>query len=732
MKHTRLYAGLGLALAQSLLAVSTAQAQLEEVIVTAERREASLQDTDISMTVFSSENIAEMGIQSYLDLSAMSPNVLMHEMPGKAGGAISIRGFKNAETISTFEPKVALYLDGVLIAKGAGSVFDVLDLERVEILRGPQGTLYGRNTVGGAVNFITKKPQTDEFSGKVSATIGQYDQLDLKGVVNVPLGDTFAVKANVASLKRDGYWENRLDDNNTLGDKNREVAHVQLRWEPSDSLDFLYSYDMTNIDEGMYPLALVGYGPARPDLAPYVSDGQESYRYFDELGTFMEADIEGHGFTVNWELTDNLALVSITGLRKFEVDNLADSDESPFYILHNVSGDEAETLTQEIRLVGDAFDSNLEYVVGAFYMDEDIKETYGYNKLGAFGISSNFDGSADNQFWAVFGEGTYSVTEKLDFTLGVRYTEEDKSMTRTNSTDLLSSGTRVAETVFPEAQKDFDDVSGTVGVSYNWTHDLMTYFKVSKGYVSGGFNPRSPTENIDLWLNGYDEETVITYELGWKSTWFDNRLIFNGAAFFNDYSDLQVNQLTAEGDNNIDNAGDAEIAGLEIEFTALITENFEMGGGYGYLDPEYKTYINEGIPGDPSDDVDLSNNHWAHAPDNTVNLYGRYTIPDVLGGNLIMRVDYSWVDDYFLLTANGPNLVDGNTAPSYDTWNARIELQNVQGPGGTSLTVGAWGRNLTDELWYTSGFDLSDGALGFVGKAVAPPRTVGMDFVLEF
>ncbi|TGD72588.1 TonB-dependent receptor [Mangrovimicrobium sediminis] len=732
MKYSRLYTGLGLALAQTVAIVPTVHAQLEEVIVTAERREASLQDTDISMTVFSAENIKEQGIQNYLDLSAMSPNVLMHEMPGKAGGAIAIRGFKNAETISSFEPKVALYLDGVLIAKGAGSVFDVLDLERVEILRGPQGTLYGRNTVGGAVNFITKKPQFDEVSGKVSATLGDYDQQDFKGTINVPLGDSFAFKANVASLQRDGFWKNKLDNNKTLGDKDREVAHLQLRWEPSDSLDLLYSFDMTKIDEGMYPLQLVAFGPAQPGLAPYVDDGQQEERYFDAVGTFMKADIEGHSFTANWEINDSLSLVSITGLRKFEVDNFSDSDTSPLFILHNASGDEAETFTQEFRLVGDAFDSDLEYVLGAFYMDEDIKEIYGYNGLGIFGISSNLDSTAQNEVWALFGEGTYSITDKLDLTMGLRYTAEDKEQTRTDTTVLLSTGDAIGGVVLPDAQQDFDDVSGTIGVTYNWTHDLMTYFKVSKGYVSGGFNPRAPNTRPDLWLAGYEEETVYTYELGWKTTWLDNRLIFNGAIFYNDYSDLQVNQLTATGDNNIDNAGDAEITGMELEFTALITDNFTVGGGYGYLDPEYKTYINEGVPEDPSDDVDLSNNHWAHAPENTFNMYARYVVPDVLSGNLVFRVDYSWVDDYFLLTANGPDLVDGNTAPSYDTWNARIGLDEMQGPWDSTISVALWGRNLSDELWYTSGYDLTDGSLGFAAKAPAPPRTFGVDFILEF
>jgi len=214
--------------------------------------------------------------------------------------------------------------------------------------------------------------------------------------------------------------------------------------------------------------------------------------------------------------------------------------------------------------------------------------------------------------------------------------------------------------------------------------------------------------------------------------WLDSRLIVNGAIFYNDYSDLQVNQLTATGDNNIDNAGDATIGGLELEVTALVTDNFEVGGGYGYLDPEYKTYINRGIPEDPSDDVDLSNNHWAHAPENTFNAYGRYVVPDVLGGNLVFRVDYSWVDDYFLLTANGPGLVDGNTAPSYDLWNARIALEEMRAPWDTSLTIGLWGRNLGDELYYTSGYDLTDGSLGFAAKAPGAPRTYGVDLIWEF
>ncbi len=241
MKCSQKRLGLAIALAPAFAAAPSAysQAQLEEIVVTAERREATLQETDIAITAFGAESLQEMGVSNILDLSGVAPSVVLHDMPGKAGAAISIRGLKNAETIATFEPKVALYMDGVLIAKNPGSLMDVLDLERVEILRGPQGTLYGRNTVGGAVNLITKKPDLDILSGKVMATVGDYGQRDLKGHINVPLIEgKLALKASLATLNRDGYWTNTVNGED-LGDKNREAALLHLNWQPTDELSLL-------------------------------------------------------------------------------------------------------------------------------------------------------------------------------------------------------------------------------------------------------------------------------------------------------------------------------------------------------------------------------------------------------------------------------------------------------------------------------------------------------------
>ena len=224
---------------------------LEEIIVTAERRAATLQETDISMMAFSSDMLEEIGFSDYQDIAIHVPNVMIAEMPARGGYSVNIRGFKNGETVPTFEPKVAIYLDGVLLSKSAGSAFDILDMERVEVLRGPQGTLYGRNTAGGAINLITKKPY-DEFGGGVTVSLGDYGQRDIKGNLNVPLvgpdgilnndsQSRLALKVNLGSLNRDGYWDNDLPGAavDELGDKDRRIAHVQLQYEPTDDVTVL-------------------------------------------------------------------------------------------------------------------------------------------------------------------------------------------------------------------------------------------------------------------------------------------------------------------------------------------------------------------------------------------------------------------------------------------------------------------------------------------------------------
>lgn len=719
---------------------SVRRQSIDEIVVTAQRREASLQDTDIAISAFTTGALRDLGITSYGDMGDFVPNMLTHETVGTAGAAVNIRGMKNAETLITFEPKVAVYLDGVLLGKNTGSAFDILDLERVEVLRGPQGTLYGRNTVGGAINLITQKP-TDEFGGNIAVTLGSYDQRDIKGTLNIPLigangvvaeggGATLNLRATWATLKRDGYWKNHgPSGDRELGDKDRDAAYVQLQWQPTDRVSILYAYDMTEADETGTPRPATFVRDAFIPAVPYleeiaqhvVTDNDFSVNFdFPQIQTL---DAGGHSLTADFELSDQLSLVSISAYRELENTAWGDSDGTPLPIRGSTQGSEHEMFTQELRLVGNAFDDRLKYVVGAFYMHEK-GELYNGNILA----SGNDINMADfkNDIAAVFAEGTYSLTERWDLTLGARYTEEKREMAK--QTYQLPAGAQY----FPNAadipvidlesdRKTWSDVSGTASLSYRWTDDLMTYAKVAKGFASGGFNARAANETA--FNRPFDEETLISYEIGWKSTWFDNRLLINAAAFHNDYQDLQVNQFDpVSAVNNFSNAGDATINGFELEVQAQITDHLQLGGSYGYLDPKYESFI-------AADGTDLSQSYWAHSPKHNAHLFARYVIPDAFaGGDFSARLDWMYQDDIRMLTLNPIPYGEPNSQEAYDHLNARVTLDRMQGLGSGEFSVSLWVKNLTNESWRTTGVNFVTYAINSWG----PPRTWGIDLNYQF
>ncbi|HEY8385226.1 MAG TPA: TonB-dependent receptor [Porticoccaceae bacterium] len=713
---------------------------IDEIVVTAQRREASLQDTDIAISAFTEGTLQELGIASYGDIGDFVPNMLTHETVGTAGAAVNIRGMKNAETLITFEPKVAVYLDGVLLGKNTGSAFDIVDLERVEVLRGPQGTLYGRNTVGGAINLVTKKP-SDEFGGSLATTLGSYDQRDLKGTLNVPLigphgvladgtASTLNLRATLATLNRDGYWKNDgPSGDRRLGDKDREAAYIQLQWQPNDRVSLLYAYDMTDADETGTPRpatfvreSFIPGSPSLADIARHVVRDND-FRVSFDFPQIQTLDAEGHSLTADFDLGDNLSLVSISAWREMENIGWGDSDGTPLAIRGSTQGSEHKMYTQELRLVGNAMADQLKYVIGAFYMSE-RGDIYNGNILAA--ANDINIATFDNDIWALFAEGTYSLTERLDLTLGARYTEERREMAK--QTYRFPAG----DQYFPSPDdmpiidassdpKTWSDVSGTVSLSYRWTDDLMTYAKVAKGFASGGFNARAANETA--FHRPFDEETLISYEIGMKSTWFDNRLLVNGAVFYNDYQDLQVNQFDpVSAVNNFSNAGDAVINGFELEVQAQVSDNLQVGGSYGYLDPEYKTFI-------AADGADLSSSYWAHSPKHNGHIFVRYVVPAAIaGGDLSTRVDWMYQDDIRMLTLNPLPYGEPNSQKAYDHINARVSLEELHGFGKGSLSIALWGKNLTNESWRTTGVNFVTYAINSWG----PPRTWGIDINYSF
>lgn len=725
---------------------------LEEIVVTAEHREASLQETQISLSAFSASAIAELGISNGLDLGEYVPNLNAQPfVGGRTGVSYNIRGIGNAETLITFDPAVSVYIDGVLIAKNTGSLLDVLELERIEVLRGPQGTLYGRNTMGGAVNYITQKP-SNEFEGSLKATVGKFGQRDLRGMLNMPLLDASSpvgelnLRVSAASIQRDGTQKNSFAGapQRDLGTKDREVAMMHLMWRPTDDVSVTYSYDRTRIDEHQETAWVTGTNPSSffgPQLVPW----QERENKRPRGGEFNSphnaiTDVDGHALTLVWDISENLSLHSLTGYRTMENFGDQDSDGSPLPLLYTRDAQENESFSQEFRLLGSAWGDRLNYSVGLFFMDE---EGDVFNDTVAIGNSTVNIANYTNEAWAVYGQATYDITDRLDVTLGVRYTEEDREMEKAVSVGAMldhlpylddirpifagntcsGAGSQpCAGTVFPKASEKFYNVSPMISVSYDWTDDIMTYFKVSSGYQSGGFNARDAT--WEDFVTGFDEETILAYELGMKSL-LAGRYQLNGALWFSDYDDKRVNQFNPETLASIQrNAGVVEIWGVEVELLAQLTDNLQAGVNYGYVDHKYAEYDFENADGTISDLSKASN--FPYSPRNTASAHLAYDYP-LERAVVKARLDWSYRDNMTFLVPKP----ERNSSGPVQLWNARLTLDEIQGPGDSSLRISLWGKNLTNESYWNFGVNIYE-TFGFDINTYGEPRTFGADFEIRF
>ncbi len=750
---------LATAVAASLPAMAQQRAALEEIVVTAEHREASLQDTQISISAFSADAIAELGISNGLDMGQFVPNLNAQAfVGGRTGVSYNIRGIGNAETIITFDPAVSVYIDGILIAKNTGSLLDVLELERIEVLRGPQGTLYGRNTMGGAVNYVTKKPH-DEFEGSIKATVGNYNQRDLRGMLNVPiLGADSGIgelnmRVSAATLNRDGTQKNTLPGapQDELGTRDREVAMLHLQWRPIDPVTVTYSYDRTRIREhqesSWATTTNPNFGPGPLGVGPAVAPYAQSEGTRPRRGTFDDpfnaiTDVDGHALTVAWDIADNMTLHSLTGYREMSNFGEQDSDGTPLPLLYTRDVQENESFSQEFRLVGTTLEERLDYSAGLFYMDEE-GDVFNETRTG-FGPGVNI-AKYHNEAWAAYGQFTYHFTDRLNATFGLRYTEEDREMDKIatfgtnfqpavfyddvrdvyagNNCTVNPSGTlNCNNTLFPKASRSFSNVSPMVSVSYHWTEDLMTYAKVSSGYQSGGFNARDAT-----WAdfqNGFDEETIIAYELGLKSTW-DNRVQLNGALWFSDYDDKRVNQFNTETLASIQrNAGKVEIWGVELEMLAQLTDQWQVGVNYGHVNHQFKEYDFVNPDGSTTD---LSgNSNFPYSPRNTASAHIAYEVPTDWA-LFRARLDWSYRDNMTFLVPQP----ERNSSGPVQLLNARASLDDIKGPGNTSMRVSLWAKNLTNEGYWNFGVNIYD-SFGFDINTYGEPRTFGADLELRF
>jgi len=604
-------------------------------------------------------------------------------------------------------------LDGVYLSRNVGAVQDFFDIGGVTILRGPQGTLYGRNTIGGVVSVQSRRPSFD-FGARAQATFGSNGRQELRaGVEGALIEDQLAGKFSFLTKTYDGYIKNY--DGRDMGAQDVTSMRGALLWTPTASFDATLIVDYTK-DKGtgtafenasLPSMVLPGFGePADTDGDPFLS----------HVGDDIFSDLEALGVTLNanWDLGP-IKLTSITGYRKTDTEVLSDFDgtPTPFMTVHR---DEThDQFSQELRLASNT-DGPLTYVVGAYYMTQEYDIATGQfgTVFGSPTAGSTIYTQQKADSWAVFGQADYEVLPGLTVTAGGRYSKEEKTFT----TQPL---------FYPNAETfeaSFDDFSPKVGVSYKWSDTLMTYAQYSRGFRAGGFNGRAGSF---LAVGPYDSETVDSYEVGVKSDLFDRRLRLNAAVFTSDYQDMQqsVQQLipgTLINQTLVANVGAATISGFEAEATALLTDVFTISASVGYLDASYDEFMAD--LGDGLGVIDRTYLPMPYAPkwSNSVTFnykddfdFGRVTAQASVRHMTDMYTSFSTLNATTDLTMRQSNtVVDGS-----------LSLELPDGRWRVSL----WGKNLTDELVINNTFGVGN---LLASRVYQPPREIGVDLSLTF
>ncbi|NWK96119.1 TonB-dependent receptor [Sphingobium lactosutens] len=697
------------------LAQDRASDAIEEIVVTAQKREESLQDTPISIAAFSARDLETKGINGLTDLRANVPNLQLTPFPNNAATTqIFMRGVGLADDQITQDGGVAVYMDGVYVARSQGLAMEVADLDRIEVLRGPQGTLYGRNATGGAINFITRKPDLGDFGFKGQVTLGNYDNRRFKAAVNVPIGQTIAARLSYVNQQQDGFIRNAGTGIKRWGDEDRQAMRADVLWQPSDGLSLRYSYDRTDIDDTP---TYVAFSPLHPLVIDRPKAGSPLVR--DVLPNDITA--QGHSLTAEWQASDAFTVRSITGYRK--LDNFQNQDYltgaiGPFPLQKNSSHAKQDQWSEELQLVGDGLDGRLQYVAGFYYFSEsgdNVSNSYSPPTL----TRSFTTATIDNRSYALFGQATFTpeaLDRRLHVTIGLRQSWDKREATLARQTQV-NNGPIVTVPGLGDGSRNFTDFSPSFIIAFDASDDVNLYAKAVKGYKSGGYNVRA--SSIARFDEGFGPETLWSYEAGIKSQWLDNRLRFNAAGFISKYSDIQVN-VQSDPTNirltDVLNAGKATVKGLEMDLTMAPTRDLRLSINYGYLLARYDEII------DATGANIAGNYRFTNAPRHTIALDLNYDLPRLPVGRLSANFNYTAQSDkYTNATISGGKYIIGD----YGLLNARLTLADI--PGIKGVRASLWGRNLTDKNYYVMQFNV-----GRPGALFGEPRTYGIDLSVEF
>ncbi len=710
---------------------------LEVIEVTARKSLETLQTVPVAVTSIGTEQLAQNGISVVTEIQQFSPNTTLQSSRGTNSTLTAfIRGVGQEDPLWGYEPGVGIYVDDVYLARPQGAVLDIIDVERIEVLRGPQGSLYGKNTIGGAIKYVTKKMSGD-MELDLKATFGNYGRQDYKVAAKIPVvEDKLYVGFALASLTRDGYGdflESALDNQDTENyNKDVFAGRITVEFEPTDDWFFRFNYDKTTDDsnaKGGYRLL-----PSIITDAPVPDSVYDSYT---SLPTKNLVENEGWSLTAEYYINDDWSVKSVTAARENYSPTNIDFDNTPLQIFDVPAIYDDEQFSQEFQLNYNG--ENLTFVSGLYYFDS---ESCGqYDAIIFQSLTAEKSGCNNSESYAIYGQGSYNITDKLSFTVGARYTEEEKEA---NVNDDLRFSIEYPESGWipgyvrgdlPKTEvlndsKTWSRFTPKLGVEYQVDDDMMVFASYSQGFKSGTFNPRASTNEPAV-----NPEIVDSVEIGIKSEWFD-KLRVNATVFALEHKDRQYksvvpNEDPAILDSRLGNIGQSEAIGLELEVQYAATEALNFNFALGYIDTEFTEVLSWNGTGydDISDTFTVSN-----TPDTTANLGVTYDIETDIGsfivnGNYYYRGEYDLVEVGNVLTQDGYGLVNlGINWYSNDgDWTAALHWKNIT---DEEYMVGAYnftGGQDEDGTWLP-GFGGDTTLIGYYGDPSTVSLTVGYSF----
>jgi iron complex outermembrane receptor protein len=690
-------------------------AQLGTITVTARKREETLQDVPIAVTAFSTQKLEDFNIEDLSDLDAQVPNLTVYAARGSSSTITAyIRGVGQADPLWGVDPGVGIYLDDVYIARPQGALLDIFDVERIEVLRGPQGSLYGKNTIGGAIKYVSRALEPD-FGGSVSLALGTDNLQDFKVGINAPLGESgWVARFAGANLTRDGYGEN-IRTGQDVSDKELVAARFTLGYIGSDVWSLQFTADTIDDASAVRGARMLAVNRFAPTALPL----DDRYDVRNGMPNVNDTTMDGYGLTFTYRINDDWIFKSITSQRESDTETNIDFDTLPNIIADVKAFYSDEQLSQEFQV---NFDNggDLTGVAGLYWFDAEAGGTVLNNFFNlAFG---NTNGQVDTDSIAFYGEGTWRFSEQWALTFGGRWTSEEKSVDIFNQAFSDATYTTPIATVSDlQDSVEFDNFSPKVSIDYQFTDDTMLYGMVSRGFKSGGFNIRANISAVPASGEPFDDETLTTYEFGAKTSFLDQRWFLNAAYFYSDYKDIQLSIFTTIPNSNppaffgdFTNAGAATVQGIELELFGQISERWVLQGNIGWLDTEYDEFITAGV--NVADQQKFTN-----APEFSGALSLQYIHPMASGGEIRSRVGYSYQSKVYPTT----DLSEAIAQEAYGLWNASVSWQIDD-----NWRVSLEGNNLADEEYRTTGYNIA--ALGILTGFYGAPRTLALTGQYQF